>query len=104
MKIVSLAEVKNKLSSISTEREQPTREQKIALDHSEHVVTLSATKTIELVRELKQLERVNKKQAYKIADTLPETEDEVMALFTKETFVPSKEERQRILDIVWEYL
>ena len=103
MRIVALSEVKNMLSALSKEREDMTHEQKIALEHSEHVVHTSAEKTKELIRRLRDLEKVKKKQAHKIADLLPADEEEVTMIFAKETVVPSKEEITKIVSIVDEY-
>ncbi len=104
MKIVSLVEVKDMLIKLGKEREELTREQKIALEHSEKVVKLSANKTKELIKKLTGIEKIGKAQAYKIADTLPKDEEEVMIIFSKETLVPSKEEIKKILEMVREYL
>lgn len=104
MKVVSLAEVKDMLTRLGKEREELTREQKIALEHSEKVVELSTNKTKELIRKLVSIEKIGKNQAYKIADLLPRDEDDVMAIFSKETFVPSREEIKKILEIVREYI
>jgi len=41
--------------------------------------------------------------ACKIADLLPRDEDELLAIFAKETYVPSKEEIEQILKLVKEY-
>jgi len=104
MKIVSLSEVKNMLTELSKEREELTREQKIALEHSEKVVQLPVSKTKKLIKELQTIEKLNKKQAYKIADLLPKDEEGIMAIFSKETFVPSKEDIKKILEIIREYI
>ena len=80
-----------------------TREQKIALEHAEKVVHLSAEKTKDLIRRLRDLDKVQKKQAFKIADLLPADEEEVMTVFAKETVVPSQEEIKKIVSIVEEY-
>ncbi len=50
------------------------------------------------------MEKIGKNQAYKIADILPKDEEDVMAIFSKETFIPSKDEIKRILEIVREYI
>ncbi|MGC9553967.1 MAG: RNA polymerase Rpb4 family protein [Thermoplasmatota archaeon] len=103
MRIVSLAEVKNMLTALSKEREDMTREQKIALEHAEKVVHLSAEKTRELVRQLREMEKLKKRHAYKIADLLPRDEEEVMMIFAKETVVPTKEEAKKIVSLVDQY-
>jgi len=92
------------LTELSKEREELTREQKIALEHSEKVVQLPVSKTKKLIKELQTIEKLNKKQAHKIADLLPKDEEDIMAIFSKETFVPSKEDIKKILEIVREYI
>ncbi|KAA0002523.1 MAG: RNA polymerase [Thermoplasmata archaeon] len=104
MKIVSMAEVKDMLSKLGKEREELTREQKIALEHSEKVVQLSASKTKKLIKELQTIEKISQKQAYKIADLLPKDEEDIAVIFSKETFVPSKEDIKKILEIVRKYI
>jgi len=103
MKIVLIAEVKEILSKLSKERELK-REQRIALEHSEKVAVLSAKKARELVRKLMEIdERMEEKQACKIADLLPKDKDELLAIFAKETYVPSDEEIEKILELVKQY-
>lgn len=103
MKIVLLSEVKDILSKLSKERELK-REQKIALDYSEKVGPLPVKKARELAKKLREIGRINEKQACKIADLLPKDEDELLAIFAKETYVPSKEEIEEILNLVKEYI
>ena len=103
MKAILISEVKEILSNLSKEKEL-SREQKIALEHSEKVNTLPVKKARELFKKLKDIGRINEKQACKIVDLLPSSEDELMAIFAKETYIPSEEEVKKILDIVGEYI
>ena len=82
MKIVLISEVKEMLSKLAKEREL-NREQRIALEHSEKVAKLPAKKARELVEKLMEIERINEKQACKIADLLPKDKEEVVAIFAK---------------------
>jgi len=102
MKIVLVSEVKEILSKLSKERELK-REQKIALEHAEKVNPIPAKKARELVSKLMEIGRIEEKHACKIVDLLPKDEDEVLAIFAKETYVPSKEEIEQILKLVKEY-
>jgi len=99
-KIVSLAEVKNILRKISKERKEMIYEQKIALEHAERFARLSAKQTKDLIAELMKVEHVEEMQAYKIADILPNTEDDVKAIFAKERYTPNDKEIKTILEIV----
>lgn len=99
-KIVSLAEVKNILKKISKERKELIYEQKIALEHAERFARLTAKQTKDLIAELMKVEHVEEMQAYKIADILPNTEDDVKAIFAKERYTPNDKEVKTILEIV----
>lgn len=97
---VSLAEVKNLLRKVEKERETLLYEQRIALEHAQHFVKLPANKTTELIKKLKQLEIIKEVHAYKIADLLPTTKDEVQSIFAKERMTLTDKDIQRILDVV----
>jgi DNA-directed RNA polymerase subunit F len=99
-KVVSLAEVKNILKKISKERKELLYEQKIALEHAEKFAKLSAKQTKDLITELMTLDHVEEIHAYKIADILPNAEDDVKAIFAKERYTPNDKEIKSILEIV----
>ena len=103
MKIVLISEVKEMLSKLSKEREL-NREQRIALEHSERVAKLPAKKARKLVEKLMEIGRINEKQACKIADLLPKDKEEVVAIFAKETYMPSNDEIEQILQLINEYI
>lgn len=103
MKVVLLSEVKEMLSKLSKEQEL-NREQKIALEHSEKVVKLSAKKARELVEKLLEIGKIDEKKACKIADLLPKEKEEVVAIFAKETYIPSDDEIEQILEVVRQYI
>jgi DNA-directed RNA polymerase subunit F len=102
MKIVSLAEIKEMLMKLGKKREL-TREQRIAMEHSEKVVEISAKQTKELIKRLSKVKGVNEIQAYKIADLLPRNEELLLAIFAKETISPSGDDRKKILEMIREY-
>lgn len=99
-KILTLAEVKNILKKISKERKELLYEQKIALEHAEKFVKLSAKQTKDLITELMKLDHVEEIHAVKIADILPNTEDDVKAIFAKERYTPNDKEIKNMLEIV----
>jgi DNA-directed RNA polymerase subunit F len=99
-KIISLAEAKNILKKISKERKELNYEQKIALEHAEKFARLSAKQTKDLIAELVKLDHVEEIHAYKIADILPNTEDDVKAIFAKERYTPNEKEIKNILEII----
>lgn len=100
---VSLSEVKNILKKIEKEREELLYEQKIALEHSNKFARLTEKKTKDLIKELKTLEFIQNNQAYKIADILPVTEDDVKTIFAKERITLKENDIKSILDIVKKY-
>lgn len=99
-KILSLAETKNILKKISKERKELNYEQKTALEHAEKFAILSAKQTKDLINDLKKLDHVEEIQAYKIADILPKTEDDLKAIFAKERYTPNDKEIKNILEVV----
>jgi len=102
MKVLLISEVKNILSKLSKEREL-SREQKISLEHSEKVAQLSIKKASELAKKVSAIGKIKEKQAYQIANLLPRTKEEVVAIFAKETYIPSDDEIEEILKLVEEY-
>ncbi len=100
---VSLAEVKNLLRKVEKERETLLYEQRIALDHAQSFAKLPANKTAELIKKLMELEKVNEMHAYKIADLLPTTKEEVQSIFAKERINITDKDVKGILDLVNEF-
>ncbi len=103
MKVVLISEVKEMLSKLSKKQEL-NREQKIALEHSEKVAKLPAKKARELAKKLMEIGKIDEKKACKIADLLPKDKEEVVAIFVKETYIPSDEEIEQILELVRQYI
>jgi DNA-directed RNA polymerase subunit F len=99
-KILSIAEVKNILRKISKERKELLYEQRIALEHAEKFAKLTIKQTKDLISDLMKLDHVEEILAYKIADILPNTEDDVKAIFAKERYTPNDKEIKNILEIV----
>ena len=99
-KPTSLAEVKNILKKVSKERKELIYEQRIALEHATQFAKLSVKETKDLIKELLELDYIDDNQAYKIADLLTVTEDEVRSFFAKERFTPTQEQINKIVTIV----
>jgi len=102
-KPVSLAEVKNILKKVSKERKEMLYEQRIALEHANMFAKLPVKKTEELIKELQKLEFIQEIHAYKIADILPKTDDDVKTIFAKERITLSENNIKNILEIVRKY-
>lgn len=102
-RFVSLSEVKNILKKASKERKELLYEQRIALEHAQKFVKLPVKKTNDLIKELAVLDFLEEIHAYKIADLLPATEDEVKTIFAKERITLGENELKKILEIVGKY-
>ena len=100
---VSLSEVKNMLKKIEKERKELIYEQRIALEHAQKFAKLSVKQTKDLIKDLMKLENIGESHAYKIADILPTTEDDVKAIFAKERFTLGENEIKNILKIIGKY-
>lgn len=100
---VTLAEVKNILKKVEKDRKEMLYEQKIALEHARKFAKLPMKKTTDLVKELSNLEFLQEAHAFKIADLLPTTEDDVKTIFAKERLSLGGNEIKTILEIVKKY-
>ncbi len=100
---VSLSEVKNILKKIEKDRKDLIYGQRIALEHAQAFAKLPIKQTKDLIKELRTLETIEESHAYKIADLLPTTEDEVKAIFAKERSNPNESVIKKILETVRKY-
>ena len=78
-------------------------EQKICLEYLERVSKLPATKLKNMVDELGKIAILKPRYIALIVNMLPDTEEEVTALFSKERTNLKKEEIKQIVDIVKKY-
>ena len=102
---ITLAEAKALLVSEQEAREELTYEQKLALDHADHFVTISADDTRKIADRVLEIGgRITPYYAFRVADLLPTHEDDVKAIFAKERSAPTPEVIEKILAIVVEYL
>jgi DNA-directed RNA polymerase subunit F len=102
-KPVSLVEVKNILKKISKDRKDMLYEQKIALEHATKFAKLPAKKTEDMIKELRKLEFITELYAYKIADLIPQNEDDIKTIFAKERITLGENDIKKILEIVGKY-
>ncbi|KYK29200.1 hypothetical protein AYK20_00620 [Thermoplasmatales archaeon SG8-52-1] len=102
-KPVSLSEVKQILKKVEKERKDLLYEQKIALEHAIKFARINVKKTNDMLKELMNLDFIKENQAYKIADILPNNEDDVKTIFAKERVTLGENEIKKILDIVKKY-
>ena len=106
---LTVAEVKELLSDIEAERaidEERELPYELArsIEHANRFATLEIEESLELVEELEAFEKVDEKTAYKIADLLPQSRDELRAVFAQERYALSGDELDEILDVVAKYV
>ena len=100
---VSISEVKSILKKVEKEREELLYEQKIALEHAQKFAKLTVKKLDELIKELSKLEFLEEVHVYKIADLLPQTEDDIKTIFAKERITFGDNEVKKIIELIRKY-
>jgi DNA-directed RNA polymerase subunit F len=105
---LTTSEAKEELEDIEAERamdedrEMPY-ELARAIEHVNRFAFLDADEAQELVAQLQEFEKVDEATAYKITDLLPQTRDELRAVFAQERYTLSGDELDDILDVVAKY-
>jgi len=101
---VTLPQVREILQGVEAQRISSEKELSYEFRRSlEHANTLSKTspeKSADLVQELTKLEKMKPEIAYRIANIMPKTRDELRAIYAKERFTLSPEELDSTLQIV----
>ena len=104
---VTTAEAKDILAGIEAERVADERDLRYELarsiDHVNRFAVLDAEEAADLVAELRDLESVDESTAYKIADLLPQSRNELRAVYAHERYSLSGDELDEILDVVAKY-
>ena len=101
-------EAKELLAAIENERGlEEDREMRYelarAIEHVNRFAVLEPEESLELVEELADHDKVDEKTAYKIADLLPRSRDEMRAVFAQERYSLSGDELDDVLDVVAKY-
>jgi DNA-directed RNA polymerase subunit F len=105
---LTVAEVKELLTDIEEERaldedRELPYELARTIDHANRFAVLEPEESRELVEELEGVEKVDEQTAYKIADLLPRSRDELRAVFAQQRYSLDGDELDEILDIVAQY-
>jgi len=105
---LTVSEAKELLADVEDERaDEEEREMRYelarAVEHVNRFATLDPEESREVVAELEELEKVDEKTAYKIADLLPRDRDELRAVYAQERYSLSGEELDAVLDVVAKY-
>jgi DNA-directed RNA polymerase subunit F len=102
--LLTLPEVKAILDEIKKDRENEGKEMgyelRKAISHADMFSKLTPEKSREIVNELLKLEKMKPEIAYRIADVLPQSNDEVRSIYAKERYTLSEQELKQILEII----
>ena len=106
---LTVAETKEILADLELERaEDEDREMRYelarAIEHVNRFAVLDPEESREFVAELRELDKVDEKTAYKIADLQPQDRDELRAIYAQERYTLSGEELDDILNVVKKYV
>lgn len=106
---LTVSEVKELLAVVEHERAaDEDREMRYELartiEHVNRFAEISAEDSRELVEKLQELEKVDTDTAFKIADLLPRTRDELRTIYAQERYSMSGDELDEILNVVAQYV
>ena len=105
---ITLAELKEVLTQVAESRQEEATEMSYELrrsiDHATHLARNSPDQARDLVASLLKLEKMKPDIAYRIANILPRTRDELRAIYAKERFTLTGEELDQMLALVSEHL
>lgn len=107
-KCLPLSEVRHILEEkervYSKEGREMLYEQRRALEHAQKSAKISLKDTKELMKKLTELGlQFTEEQIVQVCDLLPETVDDVRAIFAKERFKYGEEDIKKVIDIVAQY-
>jgi DNA-directed RNA polymerase subunit F len=105
---LTVSEAKELLSEVEMERAaDEEREMRYelarAIEHVNRFAVLDPEESRELVAGLRELEKIDEATAYKIVDLLPESRDELRAVFAKERYALDGDELDEVLNVVAKY-
>lgn len=105
---LTVSEVKSLLEDVEAERaadeEREIRyELARAIEHVNRFALLAPEESRELVEDLLELEKVDETTAFKIADLLPQSRDELRSLYAQQRYALSGDELDEILNVVAKY-
>lgn len=101
---ITLPELREILMRVESERIEAEKEMSYELrksiEHANQLSKTSAEKSRLLVTELLKLEKMKPDIAFRIANTMPRTRDELRAVYAKEKFTMSGEDLDIIIELV----
>ena len=101
---VTLPAVRSVLLGVESERiaaeKEMSYEFRRSIEHANKLAKTSPEKSDALVAELLKMEKMKPEIAYRIANIMPKTRDEVLAIFAKERYNLTPEELDKIIEQV----
>ena len=101
---VTLPEVRRVLQGVESQRiaaeKEMSYEFRRSIEHANQLAKTTPEKAQALVADLLKMEKMKPEIAYRIANIMPKTRDEVRAIFAKERFTLSPEELDKIIEHV----
>ena len=101
---VTLPEMRSVLLRVESDRlaaeKEMSYEFRRSIEHANQLAKTDPEKSRDLVTELTKMEKMKPEIAYRIANIMPKTRDEVRAIFAKERFTLSPEEIDSIIELV----
>jgi Uncharacterized protein conserved in archaea len=101
---VTLPELRAALLGVEAERiaaeKEMSYEFRRSMDHANQLSKTTPEKSKELVDKLLKLEKMKPEIAYRIANIMPKSRDEVRAIFAKERYTLEPAEIDNIIDLV----
>ena len=101
---ITLPELREVLHKVETERIEAGKEMSYELrksiEHANQLSKASSEKSRLLVSELLKMEKMKPDIAFRIANVMPRTRDELRAIYAKEKFTLQTDELDTIIEIV----
>ena len=101
---VTLPDMRGVLLGVESERvvaeKEMSYEFRRSIEHANKLAKTAPEKSHALVGELVKMEKMKPEIAYRIANIMPKTRDEVRAIFAKERYTLSPEELDKIIEHV----
>jgi DNA-directed RNA polymerase subunit F len=101
---VTLPEMREVLLGVESQRiaaeKEMSYEFRRSIEHANQLAKTAPEKARALVTELLKMEKMKPEIAYRIANIMPKTRDEVRAIFAKERYTLSPEELDTIIEQV----
>jgi len=105
---LTMGEVKELLEDVERERaadedRELPYELARSIEHVNRFAVLEPEESRELVEELQELDKVDEATAFKVAELLPQSRDELRAVYAQERYTLDGDELDAILDVVAKY-